>query len=81
MPTHLSQVQFENIAYVMGVKLRELNQMFAILKSLAQLLNPRFGTIHPVDALHRTKHTQLFGHLKDKHANVFWHTLFCQKIP
>lgn len=47
--------------------------MFAILKSLAQLLNPRFGTIHPVDTLHSTKHG--YSYLKDKYVNLFWHTL------
>lgn len=51
---HLSQVEFEYIAYVMGIKLGELHQVLAILKCLAQLLDPRFGTVHTVDTLHGT---------------------------
>lgn len=38
----------------MGIKLRELHEVLAILERLAQLLDPRLGTIHPVDSLHDT---------------------------
>lgn len=60
---HLSQVEFEYVAYVVGIKLRELHQVLAILKCLAQLLDPRFGTIHAVDTLHSTK-TKYIQHRK-----------------
>ncbi len=53
--THLSQVELEYVAYVVRIKLRELHQVLAILKRLAQLLHPRLGAIHAVDPLHSTK--------------------------
>lgn len=37
---NLSQVKFEHVADVVGVKVRHLNQVLAILKCLAQFFNP-----------------------------------------
>lgn len=53
--THLSQVEFEHVADVVRIQFRELHQVLAVLKSLAQLLHTRLGTIHAVDPLHSTK--------------------------
>ena len=60
---YLSQVEFEYVADVMGVKLGKLHQVLAILKRLAQLLYPRLGAIHAVDPLHSTK-TKCIQHRK-----------------
>ena len=52
---HLSQVEFEHVADVVGVQVGELHQVLAVLKRLAQLLHPRLGAVHTVDPLQRTK--------------------------
>lgn len=57
---YLPQVEFEHVADVVRGVIRQLHQLFAILKGLAQFLHTRLGTIHAVDALHRehgTTHT------------------------
>lgn len=69
---HLSQVQFEYVADVVGIKVREFHQVLAILKRLAQLLHPRLGTIHTVDALQCTK-TNAFN--TGKLDAIFWLTM------
>lgn len=51
---HLSQVEFEHIADVVGVKVGQLHQVLPVLKRLTQLLHPRLGAIHAVDPLQGT---------------------------
>lgn len=60
---HLSQVEFEYVADIMGIKVGELHQVLSILKRLAQLLHPRLGTIHAVDTLHGTE-TKCIQHMR-----------------
>lgn len=57
---HLSQVELQDVADVVRVKVRELHQVLAVLKRLAQFLHPRLGPVHPVDALQsaETEHSQ-----------------------
>lgn len=64
---HLSQVELQDVADVVRVQLRELHQVLAVLKRLAQLLHPRLGPIHPVDALQSAeteRSQQLTGYRK-----------------
>ena len=53
--TDLSEVELEHIADVMRGGLRELHQLLAIFKGLAQLLHTRLHPIHTVDALHNRR--------------------------
>lgn len=75
---HLSQVEFEYVADVVGIKVGELHQVLAILKRLAKLLYPRLGTIHAVDTLHSTKtkyiqHRKIRCNFQDHHGKTGFH--------
>lgn len=50
-PPHLSQVELQDIADVVGGGLGQLHQLLPILKGLAKLLHTGLDTINSVDAL------------------------------
>lgn len=48
---HLSQVELQDVADVMGGGLGQLHQLLPVLKGLAKLLHTGLDTVNSVDAL------------------------------
>lgn len=78
---HLSEVKLEHVADVMWRALRQLHQLFPILKGLAQLLHTRLHSVYPVDTLSHNSRQCEITKSNNQMKKSLTHCLVCFKMP
>lgn len=70
--SYLSEVELEDVADVVGRVIRQLHQVLAVFKCLAQLLHTRLGAVHTINSLQGPR-GKTRGEKKKRHnMNNFW---------